>query len=304
MEIIERQIMDTLFSMRVFKQVIDLNSFVAASEKMDISTSVTSKHIKHLEEYLNVKLINRTSRKLSLTPEGKIFYDSCQEILSDFDQVEASLKCKATVPQGLLKVAAPGWFINSGFTNAISTYLKKYPDVLLEVSLNDRIIDLVEEGIDIALRITNEPHSTLIARRICEIKFTLVGSKEYLKINGRPKSLSDLEKHKFITTNHISLRNKLAFKRNNEIEQIEVKPTLTCNNTAFVAQAVTSGIGLSLLPEMLVNENIATSELEVLLPEFSIPNPYYLYTVYSTRRFLSPKVRTFIDFMVEWYKIK
>lgn len=294
--------MDTLYSMRVFKQVIDLNSFVAAAEKLDISTSVTSKHIKYLEEYLAVRLINRTSRRLSLTAEGKIFYDSCVDILNGFDEAQALLKSKTVTPKGLLKIAVPVWFINSDFTDAIATYLKKYPEVMVEVSLNDRIVDLVEEGIDIALRVTNEPHSTLIARRICEIKFVLVGSNDYLKIHGRPKKLSDLEKHKFIVINHTGLKKQFVFKVKDKIEQVEVTPTLSCNNTSFAAQASASGIGLALLPELLIQESSIHSKLEILLPEYAVPNLYFLYAVYSTRHFLSPKVRTFIDFMVEWYK--
>lgn len=294
--------MDTLYSMRVFKQVIDMNSFVGASEKLDISTSVTSKHIKYLEEYLDVRLINRTSRRLSLTPEGKIFYDSCVEILNGFDETEASLKSKKVIPKGLLKVATPVWFINSNFTDAIASYLKKYPEVIVEVSLNDRIVDLVEDGIDVALRITNEPHSTLIARRICEIKFALVGSKEYLKTNGIPKHPSDLGKHKFIVINNTGLKTNFVFKINDKVEQVEVIPTLTCNNTSFAAQASASGIGLALLPELLIRESSTKSELKILLSDYAVPNLYFLYAVYSTKRFLSPKVRTFIDFMVEWYK--
>lgn len=294
--------MDTLYSMRVFKNVIDLNSFVAASEKLDISTSVTSKHIKYLEEYLDVRLINRTSRRLSLTPEGKIFYDSCIEILNGFDETEASLKSKKITPQGILKVATPVWFINSDFTDAIAAYLKKYPEVVIDISLNDRIVDMVEEGIDVALRVTNEPHSALISRRICEIKFALVGSKKYLKTNGKPKTPFDLNKHKFIVINHTGLKTNFVFKINNQVEQIEVSPTLTCNNTSFAVQASASGIGLALLPELLINEHSKNSDLEIVLSDYAVPNLYFLYAVYSTRRFLSPKVRTFIDFMVDWYK--
>lgn len=294
--------MDTLFSMRVFKQVIDQNSFVAASEKLDISTSVTSKHIKHLEEYFCVRLINRTSRRLSITPEGKIFYDSCSQILSEFDEAESALKSKSVTPRGLLKIAVPGWFINSDFTDAIADYLKKYPDVLVEVSLNDRIVDLVEEGIDIALRVTKEPHSTLIARRICEIKFALVGSSEYLKKNGYPKKISDLKDHKFVVINHTGVKNNFIFNVNNKIESVSVEPHLVCNSTSFAAYAASSGIGITFLPELLINEDPFKSKLEKILDDYSVTDLYFLYAVYSTRRFLSPKVRTFIDFIVDWYK--
>lgn len=293
--------MDTLFSMKVFKQVVELSSFIGASDRLNISTAMTSKHIKNLEEYLGVRLLNRTSRKLSLTNEGRIYYDSCAEILNELEETEASLKCSAAVPTGTLKVAVPVWFNISSFTDGISKYCEKYPEVLIELSLNDRLVDLVEEGIDIALRVTSDPHSTLIARRICPIKFGIVGSKKYLDKYGRPKHYSDLANHKFVINNNTRLKNNLIFKDGDQEKSMQLKVVLNTNNTSLVSKAVGSGIGLSYLPELLINEESPASKLEFVLPDLEFP-PLYLFAVYSSRRFLSPRVRTFIDFMVDWFK--
>lgn len=294
--------MDKLFSMRVFKNIADLNSFAAASARLNISSSACSKYIKHLEDYLNVRLINRTSRRLSLTDEGKIFYQSCVDILNDFDQAEEAIKSKSVNPKGLLKIAVPVWFSNSNFTDALSEYQKKYPEVIIEVALNDRLTDLVEEGIDIALRITSEPHSTLIARRICEIKFVIAASKKYLSGKKEIKRPWDIEEHKFIVINHVNINNLLQFKSKDKSENAKVNPAVYCNNTVFAAQAAASGLGLAFIPEMLVKEDYLKDKLEILLSDYSNQTRYFLYAVYTSRRFLSPKVRTFIDFIVDWYK--
>lgn len=294
--------MDILLSMKIFRKVVELNSFVGASEKLDISTAMTSKYIKNLEDHLGVRLLNRTSRRLSLTNEGKIYYDSCTEILNDLEEVESAIKCASVVPTGILKVAVPAWFNFNYFTEGITAYCKKYPEVLLEISLNDRLIDLVEEGIDVALRVTYEPNSNLIARRICNVNFFITGSEKYLETYGTPKSISDFEKHKFINSNHSKQRNSLFYIENEIIKQIDVKPAMITNNTTLILKSALSGLGLAFLPEYLVNEceSIGSAtKLKIVLPELKFPQ-HYLFAVYSSRRFLSPKVRTFIDFMVEW----
>jgi DNA-binding transcriptional LysR family regulator len=293
--------MDTLFSMKVFRQVVEMKSFVSASDKLDISTAMTSKHVKHLEEYLGVRLLNRTSRNLSLTDEGKIYYDSCAEILNELEEAESALKCSSVIPRGVLKVAAPVWFNISNFTDGISQYCEKYPEVIIDFILNDRMVDLVEEGIDIALRVTSEPHSTLIARRISQINFNIVGSPKYLAKHGRPSRPEDLLNHKFIVNNSTKQKNNLYFKCGEEQRHIEVKSVLNTNNTTLISQAAASGIGLAFLPAVLIKDEALVNKLEIVLPELSFP-PVYLYAVYSSRRFLSPRVRTFIDFMVDWFK--
>lgn len=294
--------MDTLFSMKVFQQIAELGSFIAASEKLDISKAMTSKHIKHLEEHLGVRLINRTSRRISLTNEGKIYFERCNEIINDLEETEASLKSSNASPKGVLKVAVPNWFQFRHFTNGVKKYQEKYPDVMIDFSLNDRMVDLVEEGIDIALRVTNEPHSNLIARRICKVNFFITGNKTYLDKYGRPKNPYDLKEHKYISQTSTKMKNSLPLIYENKEISIEMKQIISTNSTALIAQMAASGVGLGLLPEYLISEEPLKNELEIVLPEYTINMNVYLFAVYSSRKFLSPKVRTFIDFMAQWFK--
>lgn len=294
--------MDKFSTMKVFQQIIDTGSFIAASEKLGISKAMTSTHIRNLEDELGVRLINRTSRKISLTNEGRIYYERCNEILKELEETEASLKSSTARPKGLLRVAIPNWFQFKNFTEAIKKYREKYPEVEIDFSLNDRIVDLVEEGIDLALRVTSEPHSNLIARRIIPIKFCIAGSKEYLDKYGWPKKPEDLTKYEWVQTSHIRLKNGIPLKDGDKIVYLDLKQVITANSTIMISTLGASGAGLVILPELLVKDEIVKNCLEIILPEYPVVIENYLYAVYSSRRYLSPKVRTFIDFMVEWFK--
>jgi DNA-binding transcriptional LysR family regulator len=296
--------MDKFATMKVFQQIIDTGSFIAASEKLGISKAMTSTHIRNLEDELGVRLINRTSRKISLTNEGRIYYERCREILKEVEETEASLKSSTANPKGLLRVAIPNWFQFKSFTEAIKKYREKYPEVEIDFSLNDRIVDLVEEGIDLALRVTAEPHSNLIARRIIPVSFCIAGSKEYFDKNGRPEKPEDLAKYEWVQTSHIRIKGGIPLKDGDKIVHVEMKQVITANSTIMVATLGASGAGLIILPELLVRDEIIKDCLEVVLPEYPVMVENYLFAVYSSRRYLSPKVRTFIDFMVDWFKKK
>jgi DNA-binding transcriptional LysR family regulator len=187
---------------------------------------------------------------------------------------------------------------------AIKKYLEKYPEVEIEFALNDRLVDLVEEGIDIALRVTGEPHSNLIARRIIPVKFCFVGTKEYFDTFGRPEIPADLLKYKFIHPSHIRLKSGIPIREGDKIIHLDLKNIIYGNSTTLVANLAAAGIGMAILPELLVNDAQFKSNYEVVLTDYPVEIENYLYAVYSSRRYLSPKVRTFIDFMVEWFKKK
>lgn len=293
--------MDLFFSIKIFQKVVELNSFSQAGEKLNMSTAMTSKYIKGLEEHLGVRLLNRTSRKISLTNEGKIYYERSSEILNELDDVESALKSTSVTPSGLLRITVPSWFGFKQFTDGVTKYSEKYPNVTVEILLNDKLYDLVEENIDLALRVVYDPQSSLIAKRICEVKFFIVGSKEYLDKYGRLESILDIKKHKFITQNHIKQKNILSYKENNQIKTIDIKPSLVTDNTIFSLESSLSGMGLAFVPEYLINQEHLKDKVEIVLPNITFPE-HYLFAVYSSKRFLSPKVRTFIDFISDWMK--
>lgn len=294
--------MDTLLSMKVFRQVAEQQSFVRAAERLNLSPAMTSKHIQHLEEYLGVRLLHRTSRRVSLTQEGKLYFERCSEILHELDATEAALRQASHKPRGVLQIAAPVWMHQRRFTEALAAYCRQYPEVRLDLNLEDRVVDLVEESVDLALRVTAEPHSNLIARRICPMPIVIVGSKRWLDAHGRPQRPEELSHYPMIVNHSLRVWNSLSYLGPDGPRQLQVKPVLQTNNTSLIAQAAASGIGLAVLPEWLLDDLSLSQELEIVLPEIRWPEPFYLYAVYTSRRFQSPKVRSFIDHMLAWFK--
>ncbi len=291
--------MDTLLSMKVFRQVVESGSFVAATERLNLSTAMTSKHVMNLERNLGARLLNRTSRHLSLTEVGMVYYEQCQEILDRLEVVEAAVSRSTVAARGILKIAAPVWFANPLFTKALAEYHSHYPDVLLDLNLNDRIVDLVEEGFDLALRVTSDPDCSLLARRICLIQFRLVGSPKYLLNNGYPKTPSELSKHMLLTYTYSRFGDGVFFDGPNGGETVKLTASMRSNNTSMLYQAALASMGLAFLPEWLIEEDLTSRRLEVLKPDLTFPT--FLNAVYTSQRYLSPKVKTFVDFLSDHF---
>ncbi len=293
--------MDTLMSMKVLRQVVESGSFVAAAERLNLSTAMTSKHVMHLEQNLGARLLNRTSRHLSLTEAGTVYYEQCREMLDNLEMVEAAVGRSTVAARGVLKITAPVWFANPIFTKALAEYRSRYPDVLLDLNLNDRMVDLVEEGFDLALRVTHdEPSPSLLARRICPIQFVLVGSSDYLRRNGYPKTPSELSKHIAISYSYSRLSDEVFFDGSNGREMVKLAVSMRSNNTSMTYQAVLASMGLAYLPEWLIEDDLTTQRLEVLKLKYALPTAFF-YAVYTSRRYLSPKIRTFVDFLAEHF---
>ena len=291
--------MDTLLSMKVFRQIVESGSFIAAAERLDLSTAMTSKHVMNLERNLGVRLLNRTSKHMSLTEIGKIYYEQCQEILDRLEVVEAAVKRSAVATKGTLKVTAPVWFANPTFTKALAAYRASYPDVLLDLDLNDRKVDLVEEGFDLALRVSSHPDTSLQSRRICPIQFRLVAAPSYLRDHEDLIDASDLSKHVFLSYAYASSEYKLFFSDDDGRGKIAVTASMRSNNTCMLHQAAISGMGLAVLPEWLIGDDLLGGRLEQLQSEYA--SCAYLDAIYTSRRYLSPKVRTFVDFLSDYF---
>jgi DNA-binding transcriptional LysR family regulator len=289
--------MDTLLSMRVFRQVVESGSFVAAAERIDLSTAMTSKHVMNLERNLGVRLLNRTSKHMSLTEIGTIYYEQCQEILDRLEVVEAAVKRSAVATSGTLKVTAPVWFANPTFTKALATYHARYPNVLLDLNLNDRQVDLVEEGFDLALRVSSNPDTSLLSRRICPIKFRLVAAPDYLHNNGHPIAASELSQHEFLSYAYAPFGDRFFFDGSHDRQKIAAT-AMRSNSTSMLHQAAIAGMGLVVLPEWLIEDDLTSGRLELLQLDYAFCT--YLDAVYTSRRYLSPKVRTFVDFLADY----
>ncbi|MBD3884179.1 LysR family transcriptional regulator [Phormidium tenue FACHB-886] len=288
--------MDTLLSMKVLRQVVESGSFAAAAERLNLSTAMTSKHVMHLERDLGVRLLNRTSRHLSLTEAGTIYYEQCREMLDNLEVVEAAVRRSTVAAHGVLKLTAPVWFANPLFTEALADYRAQYPDVVLDLNLNDRTVDLVEEGFDLALRVTHKLDDSLIARHLCPIQFMLVGSPAYLQKNGYPQTSGDLSKHLMMLYSYSPFGDEIVLDGPNGRERVKLAASMRSNNTGMTYQAAIAGMGLAFLPEWLIQDALTSRRLEVLMPNYSWPASS-LYAIYTSRRYLLPKVSTFVDFL-------
>src|SRR3977135_947465 len=188
--------MDTLLSMRVFRQVIESGTFVGAAERLSLSTAMTSKHLMHLEKHLGTRLLNRSSRSLSLTESGKLFFERCKAILEEVEEAELAVGSVSGVPRGTLRVTAPSWSASRLMVDLVAAYRQRCPEVVLDISFEDRFVDLVEEGYDLAIRATaDQLPAGLIARPLRPMPFVIVASKEYVKRCGAPQSPGDLPQH-------------------------------------------------------------------------------------------------------------
>ena len=288
---------DTLTSIKVFRQVVESGSFVGAGERLDISTAMVSKHVMHVEERLGLRLLNRNSRTLSLTEPGRVYFERCKTILDDLEETELELGSLGNAPRGTLRITCPGWAPGQRMAEHLAEYRRRYPDVVVDVSFDDRMVDLVEEGYDLALRLSSSDSlpAGLIARPLRPVTYYLAASPEYLKRNGAPKSPQELAEHDFIAVGNL---NSLQLTAPQGKLEIPVRVVLRYRSAVGVAHAVASGIGLSPLPAIMFEEPALKSRLTPVLTEYPLQQSM-LYLVYVSRKYLPLKIRTFRDFLIE-----
>lgn len=288
--------MDALTSLRVFRDVVEAGSFVKAAERLDISTAMTSKHVANLERQLGVRLLNRTTRHLSLTEAGSVYYEQCREALDILQNAEAAVGSQTDQPRGVLKITAPGWFATRKFADMLVAYRARYPDVTIDLRLENRFVDLVEEGYDMALRATSEPSPTMIVRPLCVMPFVLAGSPAYLKARGNPAHPTELsDRHEIILPTYTNI-DTVEFSGPDGIFSVKNNVVLKSNDSSMSLQLVRAGLGLAYFPEWLIAPDLASGALTQLLPAYSTFAPH-VYAVYTSRKYMTTKVRTFIDFL-------
>ncbi|HEY6095167.1 MAG TPA: LysR family transcriptional regulator [Gallionellaceae bacterium] len=290
--------MDTLLSMKVFATVVESGSFAAAAERLDLSRAMVSKHMAHLEGHLGSRLLNRTTRRLSLTEAGTGYYERCQHILKDIDEAELAATELTSAPRGTLRVTAPLVFGVLHIAPLIADYLALYPEAKLDFTLDDRNIDLVNEGYDLAIRIGNLAESGLVARRFARDRLVVCGSPEYFRRHGVPRVPDDLGKHVCLGYSYEESINEWQFSGPDGEHRVSVSGNLRANNGDLLRVAALGGAGIVLQPRFLVGADLREGRLQAVLTDYE-SRELGIYAVYPSRRFLSAKVRTFIDFLVE-----
>jgi DNA-binding transcriptional LysR family regulator len=279
---------------------VENDSLADAARKMNVSPSVVSKHLSALEDHLGVCLLNRTTRRISITEEGTAYYERCKQIITDVAEAEIEVSSAHTAPRGLLKITAPVTFAHRHLTPHLPKFLDMFPEVEVQVQVNDRVVDLVDEGIDLAIRISQLKDSSLIARRLAPNRRYIAATPEYLERNGTPKSVDDLKDHRLITWPPGNPLNDWHFLIDGVDRIIKVKGAIAVNEGDAILTTLLAGGGLGMTQEFLAGPFVKEKKLVPLLEEIvREDNP--IYAVYPSSRHLSPKVRAFVDFLVETY---
>lgn len=291
-------IVDKYQEMRVFAAVVDAGSFVAAADGMAMSKAAVSRHVSDLEQRLGVRLLHRTTRRLSLTQEGDVFLSRCREILASIEASEAELSHRSDSASGLLKLSVPVSFGVQHLAPLWSEFLEAHPKVSLDVQLADRVIDLVDEGIDLAVRIARLPDSSLVSRKLASTRLVLCASPGYLLKHGTPQHPSELVQHEVLGYSLLSAGDQWPFVGPDGPISVKVQPRIWTNNGDTCVAAALQGTGIQLQPTFLVARELASGELVEILPQYRSIK-LGIYAVYPTRKFLLPKVRALVEYLSE-----
>lgn len=287
--------MDTLTSLRVFRDVVEAGSFAAAAQKADVSTAMASKHVAHLERLLGARLLNRTSRHLSLTEAGSVYLVQCRQALDALSAGEAAIGERLEAPRGVLKITAPVWCANRRFAEVLAAYRDRYPSVVVDIRLENRQVDLVEEGYDLALRVAREPSPSLIVRPICGVPFHLVASTAWLASRPPIDGVAGLAGREAILPTYVNLET-LDLTGPAGPVSVRLTAVMKTDDTTLAHHAVHAGIGIALLPDWLVADDLRTGTLRPVLPDHA-PLAGRLFAAYTSRKYMTAKVRSFIDFL-------
>ena len=289
--------MDKLRNMEVFVSVVDAGSFTAAARAFDISTVMVGKHIAALEQRLGARLLNRTTRRQSLTEIGELYCEQCRQILTQISTAESGALAMRATARGTLKVSAPVAFGSECLAPAMASYLDKYREVSLDLELSNRLSDVIEEGLDAAVRIGHLEDSAMIARALRPYRMIICASPDYLKRYGTPDSPADLAQHECLDFLH--WRRLLRWRlKSDEVATVMPASRFRSNNGQALKQAAIAGFGIMMQAEIVLADDIKRGHLIPILQDF-IPEPKPMHLIYPRDRQPTPKLSTFIEFVVQ-----
>lgn len=288
--------LENLNGMLAFVRAAQHHSFAAAGERMGISASAVGKSVARLEEKLGVRLFNRSTRRISLTDEGQLFFERCQQIVAQMEEAEQELSRVSAEPRGKLRVSMPAIGYRMLLPH-LAEFMRCYPQVELELDFSDRMVDLIAEGIDVAVRSGDLPTSQLMSRRLGPFHFAIVGSPAYFSGNPPPQTPVDLARHACLRYRFPASGQFQPWAVSSE-QPLNLPVALSSNNLEALLQAVHQGVGLAYVPEFLVREALKTGELVAVLAEY-LDDAGKFSVVWPSSRHMLPKVRVFIDFLTE-----
>jgi len=288
--------MDQFREIQSFVAVAQLGSFVQAADRLGLSKAMVSRHVSELEARLGVRLMQRSTRRLALSDAGAEYLQRCVQILAELDEANAAVSATAVQARGTLKVTAPLTFGLRHLAPLWGEFLRVHPAVELEVNLNDRVVDLIEEGYDLAVRIGQLASSTLIARRIAATRLVLCASPRYLQRAAPIRELDDIAQHDVIAYTYLATGEQWHFSGPQGARSITVRPRLRSNSGDTCRAAALADQGLIFQPTFLVGEDLQAGRLVQVLPQYAGPG-LDISVVYPSRRYLSHKVRALVEFL-------
>lgn len=293
--------MDRLELMRTFVAVATTGSFTAAADRLSMTPQLTSKYVRALEDHLEVTLLTRTTRRVSLTETGNVFLERCKALLDSYEELAASVRQDGAKPKGHLKVSAPVTFGELYLVDALLAFTGEFPELEVTLDLTDRYIDIVEDGVDVAIRIGTLGDSSLIARSLAPAQFLYCANANYLARHGRPVKPADLLDHSCIVDTNFRDKDQWPFMVDGTVERIRVSGKFRVNSASVARRLTLAGEGILMGPSYVVSADIQEGRLEPLLQDYQLPQTR-ISAVYPEKRHLSAKTRVFVDFMTDHLK--
>lgn len=288
--------MRDLNDMVTFARVVEAKSFAKAARQIGASKSRVSKAIAKLERSLHARLLNRSTRGLSLTEAGAAFFEHCRRIADEAQRAVEAVNQLHSEPRGVLRLTAPVAFGTLHVAPALPEFLSRHPDLAIDVTVTDRLVDLIEEGYDVAIRIVREPDLNLVARKLAPVRRVACATPEYFRRCGVPKTPQDLKRHNCLHYTYFGAQNEWHFKGPGGDISVPLSGDLRINDDEALSQAVLGGLGVALLPTFIIGKELQAGRLQAVLSDY-VPLDRHIYAVYLPSIHLPPKVRTFIDFL-------
>ena len=290
--------MDLLAGMAVFARVVEARGFSAAARDLGMSKSAVSKQVTRLEDRLGARLLNRTTRRLSLTAAGAAFHEHCQRMLAEAEAAERAVTQLQVEPRGVLKLNAPMSFGVLHLAPALPDFMRRYPELTLDLALSDRVVDLIDEGYDLAVRIGRLADSSLVARRLAPSRRVVCGAPAYFERHGRPLRPEDLRRHNCLLYTYMTSGDEWRYHGPDGEGAVKLTGTLRANNGEVLRDALLAGLGVAPMPTFMVGHDLAAGRLVTVLSEYADLDTS-VYAVWPHSRHLSTKVRVFVDFLAE-----
>ena len=290
--------MQDLERMVIFAKVVEAKSFSEAARRLGLSKSMVSKAVTALEKSVGAKLLNRTTRAMSVTEAGAVFYEHCARIVEELEQAKLAVGQFHSETRGLLRVSASVAFGTLHIAPALPDFLARHPDVRIDMAIGDRFVDLADEGFDVAIRIANEPAANLVARKLAPVNRKICATPGYFERHGVPRAPEDLARHNCLTYTHFNPQETWRLRGPSGDIAVPISGNLRLNDDEALSAAVLGGLGVALLPTFIVGRDLQAGRLQAVLSDY-VPSERHIYAVYLPHRHVPAKVRAFIDFLRE-----